>query len=302
MIATNENLPPAYAKTFYRTARVNGLDIFYREAGSPTNPTVLLLHGFPTSSHMFRELIPALAGDFHVVAPDYPGFGQSSAPGVDEFDYTFDRIAEVMERFLLQIGCTRFSVYMQDYGSPVGLRIASKHPEWVAALLVQNGNTYVEGLDKEGWAPVQALWRKRSAETEAPVRNLLTLEMTRYPYTHGARNPAAISPDNWQHDQPLLDRHGNDLIQLALLYDYQNNLARYPEWHDYFRKHQPPTLITWGRNDPFFTEAGARAYLGDLPDAELHILDAGHFALEEDGPQIAALIIRFLKNRVQNLK
>jgi nuclear transport factor 2 (NTF2) superfamily protein/alpha-beta hydrolase superfamily lysophospholipase len=280
---------PAYAKTAYHTAAVHGLDIFYREAGTPDRPTVLLLHGFPTSSHMFRELIPALAADYHVIAPDYPGFGQSSAPDADKFDYTFDHLAEVMEAFLQQIGCTRFSMFMQDYGSPIGFRIAAKHPEWVSALLVQNANAYVEGINMEAFAPVQPFWASRTAETEAPVRSFLAAGTTKFQYTHGARNPAAISPDNWQHDQPLLDRPGNDRVQLALLHDYQNNVPCYAEWQAYLRRHQPPTLITWGKNDPFFTEAGARAFLRDLPQAELHLLDTGHFALEEDGPLIATL-------------
>lgn len=285
---------PAYAKTAYHTAVVHGLDIFYREAGAPDRPTILLLHGFPTSSHMFRELIPALAADYHIIAPDYPGFGQSSAPDADAFDYTFDHLAEIMEAFLQQIGCTRFALFMQDYGSPIGFRIAAKHPEWVSALLVQNANAYVEGINMEAFAPVQPFWASRTAETEGPVRNLLAAGTTRFQYTHGARNPAAISPDNWQHDQPLLDRPGNDRVQLALLHDYQNNVPRYAEWQAYLRQHQPPTLITWGKKDPFFTEAGARAFLRDLPQAKLHLLDTGHFALEEDGPLIATLIREFL--------
>lgn len=291
------NTRPAYAKTNYRAAPVGGLDIFYREAGSPNQPTVLLLHGFPSSSHMYRELIPALANDFHVIAPDYPGFGQSSAPDTTEFDYTFDHLAKVMETFLQQIECTRFALFMQDYGSPIGFRIAAKHPEWVSALLVQNANAYVEGINMEAFAPVQPFWANRTAETEAPVRSFLAAETTKFQYTHGVRNPAAISPDTWQHDQALLDRPGNDRIQLALLHDYQNNVPRYTQWQAYLRKHQPPTLIAWGRNDPFFTEAGAKAYLKDLPNAELHLLDTGHFALEEDGPLIATFIREFLADR-----
>jgi pimeloyl-ACP methyl ester carboxylesterase len=288
----------AYEKTHYRTASVHGLDIFYREAGLPDRPTVLLLHGFPTSSHMFRELIPALAVDFHVIAPDYPGFGQSSAPDADKFAYTFDHLAEVMMAFLEKTGCTRFALFMQDYGAPVGFRIATRHPDWITALLVQNANAYIEGINMEAFAPVQPFWASRTAETETPVRGFLAAQTTKFQYTHGTRNPAAISPDNWQHDQALLDRPGNDRIQLALLHDYRNNASRYAEWQDYLRKHQPPTLITWGRNDPFFTEAGARAYLKDVPDAELHLLDTGHFALEEDGPLIAELIRDFLHNHV----
>lgn len=292
---TNLTQPtPALAKTSYQTVSVKGIDIFYREAGSPSRPTLLLLHGFPTSSHMYRELIPALAADFHIIAPDYPGFGQSSAPDTEEFEYTFDHLAEVIEAFLEQIGCTRFSLFMQDYGSPIGFRIAAKHPEWLSALLVQNANAYIEGINMEAFAPVQPFWANRTAETEAPVRSFLAPETTRFQYTHGVRNPAAISPDTWLHDQSLLDRPGNDRIQLDLLHDYQNNVPRFAEWQAYLRRHQPPTLITWGKNDPFFTEAGAKAYLKDLPNAELHLLDTGHFALEEDGPLIATLIREFL--------
>lgn len=283
-----------YSKTMYRTASVNGLDIFYREAGSPSRPSVLLLHGFPTSSHMYRELITSLAEDFHVIAPDYPGFGQSSAPHADAFDYTFDHLAEVMVAFLEQVGCTRFAMMMQDYGSPIGFRIATKHPEWVSALLVQNANAYLEGINMEAFAPVQPFWADWTPETEVPVRGFLTPETTRFQYTHGARDVAAISPDNWQHDQALLDRPGNDRIQLALLHDYQNNIPRFAEWQAYLRSHQPPTLIVWGKNDPFFTATGAQAYLKDLPGAELHLLDTGHFALEEDGPIISTLILEFL--------
>ncbi len=247
---------------------------------------------------MYRELIPALAGEFHVIAPDYPGFGQSSAPNANGFGYTFDHLAEVMESFVKQVGCTRFALFMQDYGGPVGLRLAAKHPEWVKALLVQNANAYAAGINLKTFAPMQPFWANRTAETEAPVRSFLTLETTKFQYTHGTRNPETISPDNWTHDQPLLDRPGNDRIQLALLHDYQNNPPRYAEWQAYFRKHQPPTLITWGRNDPFFTEAGARAYLKDLPGAELHLFETGHFALEEDGPVIASLARDFLKRHL----
>jgi pimeloyl-ACP methyl ester carboxylesterase len=285
---------PAYAKATHQAVSVNGLDIFYREAGSPERPTILLLHGFPSSSHMYRELIPSLANDFHVIAPDYPGFGESSAPDANEFEYTFDHLAEVMEAFLKQVGCTRFALFMQDYGSPVGFRIAAKHPKWVSALLIQNANAYLEGINMEAFAPLQPFWAKRTAETEVPVRSFLTAETTQFQYTHGTRNPAAISPESWEQDQSLLDRPGNDRIQLALLHDYRNNPPHYAQWQAYLRKHQPRTLITWGKNDPFFTEAGAKAYLKDLPNAELHLLDTGHFALEEDGPHIAALIRQFL--------
>ena len=276
---------PPTPKVTYHTITVDGLDIFYREAGNPKQPTVLLLHGFPTSSHMFRELIPALAGKYHVVAPDYPGYGHSSAPDAAEFNYTFDHLARVVESALVQIGCTNFTVYVQDYGAPVGFRIAVKHPDWVRGLIIQNGNAYEEGFGP-GFDALKAFWKNRSDETEKPIRGVLTLDGTKFQYLHGTRAPAATSPDDWTLAQQLLDRPGNDRLQLDLFYDYRNNPPRYPEWQAYFRKYQPPTLIVWGKNDPFFPEPGARAYLRDLPRAALHLLDTGHFALEEDGPEI----------------
>lgn len=279
---------------YHRLLNVDGLDIFYREAGSPDKPALVLLHGFPTSSHMFRNIILSLADEFHIIAPDYPGYGQSSAPATTEFSYTFDRLAEVMEAFLTQLQISRFALYIQDFGAPVGLRIAARHPEWISALIVQNGNAYLEGISS-AFEAFKPFWQNRNAETEAPPRGFLTLVTTKFQYTYGARNIEAISPDTWTHDWALLDRPGNELIQLALLHDYQNNPPQYAVWQDYFRKHQPPTLIAWGKNDPFFTEDGARAYLNDLPNAELHLLDSGHFALEEDTAQIANLIHRFFK-------
>jgi pimeloyl-ACP methyl ester carboxylesterase len=278
---------------FHRTLIVDGLDIFYREAGSPDKPTLMLLHGFPTSSHMFRNLMLTLADEFHIIAPDYPGYGQSSAPSANEFDYTFDRLAGVIEAFLIKLNVTRFALYIQDFGAPVGLRIAARHPEWISALIVQNGNAYLEGISA-AFEAFKPFWQNRNAETEAPLRGFLALGTTKFQYTHGARNVEAISPDTWTHDQALLDRPGNDLIQLSLLQDYQNNPPQYAVWQDYFRRHQPPTLITWGKNDPFFTEDGAHAYLKDLPNAELHLLDSGHFALEEEVNTIGALISRFM--------
>lgn len=292
--AQHAQTAPAYAKATYHTVKVEGLDLFYREAGNPKNPTVLLLHGFPTSSHMFRELIPALASKYHVVAPDYPGYGHSSAPDATAFNYTFDHLATVVEAALLQIGCTNFTVYVQDYGAPVGFRLAAKHPEWIRGLIVQNGNAYEEGFGP-GFEAIKVFWQDRNAETEKPLRGAMTLEGTKFQYLHGMRAPEATSPDDWTLAQQLLDRPGNERIQLDLFYDYRNNPPRYPEWQAYFRKYQPPTLIVWGKNDPFFPEPGARAYLRDLPKAELHLLDTGHFALEEDGPEIAARILKFLK-------
>ena len=277
----------------HRTVSVDGLDIFYREAGSTDKPSLLLLHGFPSSSHMFRNLIPALADEFHLIAPDYPGYGYSSAPDPADFNYTFDRLSEVIEAFLVKLGISTFALYIQDFGAPVGLRIAARHPEWISALIVQNGNAYTEGISA-AFEAFKPFWQNRNAETEAPLRGFLTAETTRFQYTHGARNVDAISPDAWTFDQALLDRPGNDLIQLSLLHDYQNNPPQFSVWQGYLRAHQPPTLIVWGKHDPFFTEDGARAYLKDLPNAQLHLLDSGHFALEEDGNRIAELIDQFL--------
>ncbi|MCU0532768.1 MAG: alpha/beta hydrolase [Hydrococcus sp. Prado102] len=287
--------------TTYRTVEVDGLNIFYREAGSPSNPTILLLHGFPTSSHMFRNLIPALSDRFHLVAPDYPGFGNSSMPTVEEFDYTFDRLAEVMEKFTEVVGLSKYSLYVMDYGAPIGYRLATKHPERVEALIVQNGNAYEEGL-RDFWEPLKAYWRdprsapvgNRTSENADKLRQFLTLDATKWQYTHGVRHPQAISPDNWIIDQYFLDRAGNNDIQLALFYSYGSNPPLYPQWQEYFRTHQPPTLVVWGKNDTIFPAEGAHPYKRDLNNIEFHLLDTGHFALEEDGDAIADYIRRFL--------
>ena len=282
---------------WYRTIEVDGLKLFYREAGATDAPALVLLHGFPTSSHMYRGLLDALADRFHLVAPDYPGFGNSDSPPTDRFEYTFDHLAAVTERFLQASGLRQFSLYVQDYGAPVGFRIATRHPDWIQALIVQNGNAYQEGLTA-AWEPIRALWRAWNPTTEAAVRSLLTRETTILQYTHGVRNVERINPDCWNLAQTGLDRPGNDMIQLALLYDYRRNLERYSEWHAYFRQHQPPTLVAWGKNDPFFGPEGARAFQRDLPNAEVHLLDTGHFALEEDGDTIAGLVRRFHDTRV----
>lgn len=279
--------------TTYRTINVDGLNIFYREAGSQTLPTLLLLHGFPTSSHMFRNLIPALADRFHLVAPDYPGFGNSSMPTVDEFEYTFDHLAEVIERFIEAVGLSKYSLYVMDYGAPIGFRIAAKHPERVEALIVQNGNAYEEGL-RDFWKPLKAYWQDRSAENAEKLKPFLALEATKWQYTHGVQNPEAISPDNWQLDQCFLDRPGNNDIQLALFYSYGSNPPLYSQWQEYFRKHQPPTLLIWGKNDTIFPVEGAYPYQRDLKDINFHLLDTGHFALEEECDVIADHIRRFL--------
>jgi pimeloyl-ACP methyl ester carboxylesterase len=249
--------------TTFRTVSIDGLDIFYREAGSRDHPTILLLHGFPTSSHMFRNLIPALADRFHLVAPDYPGYGNSSMPTVNEFDYTFDHLAEIMEKFIAAIDLKKYSLYVMDYGAPIGYRIAAKHPERVQSLIVQNGNAYEEGL-REFWEPIKAYWQDKSPENAEKLNYLVTLEATKWQYTNGVRNLDAISPDTWTMDQHFLDRPGNDEIQLALLYSYGTNPPLYPQWQEYFRQHQPPTLIVWGKNDYIFPAEGAYPYKRDL--------------------------------------
>lgn len=283
--------------TLHKTVSLEGLEIFYREAGPEGAPVVLLLHGFPTSSQMFRNLIPALSDKFHVIAPDYPGFGNSSMPMADNFSYTFDHLAAVMDKFIQQLDVKTYSLYVQDYGAPVGYRLAVKHPERVQALIVQNGNAYEEGL-REFWTPLKTYWKDRSETNADALKKFLTLGATRWQYTHGTRNAQVVSPDTWLVDQYLLDRPGNKDIQLQLFYDYRSNPPLYPEWQAYFRKHQPPMLIVWGKNDQIFPAEGAYPYKRDLKDIEFHLLDTGHFALEEDGGLIADLITRFLKTRV----
>jgi pimeloyl-ACP methyl ester carboxylesterase len=282
----------------FHTVSIDGLDIFYREAGSRDNPTILLLHGFPTSSHMFRNLMPALADRFHLVAPDYPGYGNSSMPTVNEFDYTFDHLAEIVEKFITAINLKKYSLYVMDYGAPIGYRIAAKYPDRVEALIVQNGNAYEEGL-LEFWNPIKAYWQDRSPENADKLRYIVGLDATKWQYTNGVRNLEAISPDNWNIDQPLLDRPGNDEIQLALFYNYGTNPPLYPQWQEYFRKYQPPALIVWGQNDYIFPAEGAYPYKRDLKDIEFHLLDTGHFALEEEGDAIASYIGQFLASRLQ---
>ena len=288
--ATLHKTAPA---TLHKTVKVDGLDIFYREAGPKGAPTLLLLHGFPTSSQMFRNLIPALADRFHVVAPDYPGFGNSAMPGLDEFDYTFDRLAEVIERFTEKLGLSKYSLYVMDYGAPVGFRLAAKHPERIQTLIVQNGNAYDEGLGKF-WDPFRAYWGDRTEKNAQPLKKFLTLGATKWQWTHGTRNAAAISPDTWIVDQYFQDRPGNKDIQLQLFYDYGSNPPLYPEWQAYFGHYQPTTMVVWGKNDQIFPAEGAHPYKRDLKTIEFHLLDTGHFALEEDGDFIAARIRAFL--------
>ncbi|MEM8678854.1 MAG: alpha/beta hydrolase, partial [Planctomycetota bacterium] len=266
----------------YHTAPIQGVDVFYREAGPADAPTLVLLHGFPTSSHMFRNLIPRLADEYHVIAPDYPGYGNSGAPPHDQFDYSFDNLAAVVEQLLESLQVERYTLYLMDYGAPIGFRIAAKHPERVQGLVIQNGNAYDEGIANDFWEPIKRYWGEKSPQNREALRSLLTREATIWQYTHGTRRPESISPDNWNVDQPLLDREGNQEIQLDLFYSYGSNPPLYPQWQAYFRQHQPPTLIIWGKNDKIFPSAGAHPYQRDLPQAEIHLRDTGHFLLEED--------------------
>ena len=285
-------------RTLYRNKNVDGLNIFYREAGSADRPTIVLLHGYPSSSHMFRELIPRLAEKYHVIAADMPGFGYSDAPSKDEFVYSFEHLAEVMDKFLDAIGVAKYSIYVQDYGSPVGFRLFAKHPERIQAIVSQNGNAYEEGLGEFWGAYLVPFWKDRNAETEAKVRELVTLEATKFQYFTGVSNAEHISPDGYQFDQRLLDRPGIADIQVELFYDYRKNVELYPEWHVALKKAQPPLLAVWGKGDVIFIPAGAEAFRRDLPDAEIHFVDSGHFALEEESEAIAGYILDFLAKHV----
>ena len=282
----------------YHTAKIDGLNLFYREAGDASRPTIVLLHGFPSSSHMYRELIPKLAEKYHVIAPDYPGFGYSDQPSVANFAYTFDHLAAVTDDLLNSLKLDRYTIYIQDYGSPIGFRLFVKYPEKIAAIITQNGNAYEAGLSP-AWQPFRDYWADKSPANEAKLRGFLTLDTTKFQYTQGFRNPAHVSPDAWTFDQLTLDKLGNAEIQLALFYDYQNNVKQYEAWHAALRKYQPPVLAVWGKNDPFFLPAGATAYTNDVPKAEVHLLNTGHFALEEDGDVIADYILKFLHQNVR---
>ena len=281
----------------YRTIEIDGVDIFYREAGPADGPVVLLLHGFPTSSHMFRNLIPLLADRYRVIAPDYPGYGHSAAPDRNSFHYTFARFADLMCKLTERLGAARYAMYVMDYGAPVGYRLALKHPERVTGLIVQNGNAYEEGL-KEFWEPIKAYWADDIPANRDALRTLLTITTTRFQYTDGVQDVSRIDPDNWTHDQALLDRPGNCDIQLDLFRDYGTNVPLYPRFQAFFREYRPPTLIVWGKNDYIFPADGAGPYLRDLPDAELHLLDTGHFALEDKLDTIAPMIRDFLERKV----
>lgn len=272
---------------------IDGMKIAYREAGNPDNPAIVLLHGFPTSSHMFRNLIPQLAKDFYVIAPDYQGFGASDMPAAEDYDYTFHNLSTTVETLLNRKGIDRYALYLMDYGAPVGYRLYARAPEKVTGLIIQNGNAYEEGL-KEFWDPIKAYWAEPTTENGDKLRGFLTLEATKWQFTHGTRQPDAINPDNFWHVQYLLDRPGNQEVQLELFLDYGSNLAQYPKWQALFRVHQPPALIVWGKNDHIFPADGAHPYKQDLKSVDFNLLDTGHFALEEDGAFIAGKIKGFL--------
>jgi pimeloyl-ACP methyl ester carboxylesterase len=278
----------------YRTAEVDGLKVFYREAENPAAPKLLLLHGFPTASHMFRNLIPLLADRFHIVAPDLPGFGQSDMPSRSEFAYTFDNLARVIERFTEVIGFERYAMYVFDYGAPTGFRLALGHPERITAIISQNGNAYEESLG-ECWTPIRAYWDDSSEENRKALRAFLTAETTHWQYTHGVPDPAIVSPDGQNLDNFYLARPGADEVQLDLFGDYKSNVALYPRFQNYFRVHKPPLLAVWGRNDPFFLPPGAEAFKRDNPDTVVRFFDTGHFALETHSREIGDSIRNFLK-------
>ncbi|MDX2265615.1 MAG: alpha/beta hydrolase [Hyphomicrobiales bacterium] len=285
------------ARVRYNTVRIDDVDVFYREAGPKDAPAILLLHGFPTSSHMFRNLIPALADKYRVIAPDLPGFGHTKAPA--GYKYDFAALTETIEGFTATVGLKRFAIYVFDYGAPVGYRLALKKPDRITAIISQNGNAYEEGLNPAGWAPIQTYWTNPTKENRDALRPFFKAETTKWQYTHGTPDAALVSPDGYTMDQVTLDSPGNAEIQLDLFGDYATNVALYPKFHEYFRAKKPPLLAVWGKNDPFFTPQGAEAYRRDNPNAEVRLLDTGHFALETHGAEIAALIRDFLGRTVK---
>ncbi|TDI70120.1 MAG: alpha/beta hydrolase [Bacteroidetes bacterium] len=281
-------------KTLYKSVKVNGVNIFYREAGDVNKPTILLLHGYPTSSYMFRNLITDLSVQYHVLAPDYPGYGRSDQPAMADFDYTFDNMALIIEGFLKELNINKYSIYLMDYGAPIGFRIASKYPDRVESLIIQNGNAYDEGL-RDFWIPIKKYWNDYTIENGKALEGFHSPAGLKWQYTHGVQDTLKISPDNWNLDLQHLTRPENDKIQLAMFYDYRTNVPLYPRWQQYFRDHQPPTLIVWGKNDYIFPAEGAYPYKKDIKLVEFHLLDTGHFALEEKGDEIAIYILNFLK-------
>lgn len=282
----------------YRNIKVNGLNLFYREAGPKDAPTLLLLHGYPTSSHMFRNLIPLLSKKYHVLAPDLPGFGYSDAPDHQQFSYTFDHLTEVVQGFIDQLKVKRFAVYIFDYGAPVGLRLAMNNPEKITGIISQNGNAYKEGLSSE-WNPIQKYWNDPSEANRLALKGFVSKEATYFQYLHGVADPSLIAPETYTLDQKFLDRPGNIEIQLDLVKDYRTNVALYPQFHQYFRKYQPKLLLVWGNKDPYFLPEGAKAYLQDLPKAKLKFYDTGHFALETNATEIGAEILEFMETLPQ---
>lgn len=278
---------------YYRNIKVNDLNLFYREAGPADAPTILLLHGYPTSSHMFRNLIPILSKKYHVIAPDLPGFGYSDAPDHTQFSYTFDNLAETVQAFVNKLEMKRFAVYIFDYGAPVGLRLAMNNPEKITGIVSQNGNAYEEGLSSE-WNPIQKYWKEPSQANRLALKDFVSKEATTFQYYHGVSDPSLIAPEAYTLDQKFLDRPGNIEIQLDLMKDYRTNVALYPKFHEYFRKHQPKLLLVWGNKDPYFLPAGAEAYKKDIPNAKLKFYNTGHFALETHAVEIGAEIVEFM--------
>jgi pimeloyl-ACP methyl ester carboxylesterase len=284
----------------YGYENVNGINMFYREAGDPKNPTIVLLHGFPSSSHQYREVLRELSDEFYLIAPDYPAFGNSEVPATGSFDFTFDNLANSVSVFLDQRGLKEYSVMIQDYGAPVGFRLALKHPERIKAIVTQNGNAYEEGINKPGWGPVISYWGDKSEKWEQEIiNNVFAFEGFKWQYTHGTRNPESILPDNWVLDHAIASRPGQHRIYLDLFYDYQNNIKRYPAWQKYLQESQPPVLVVWGKNDAFFPVPGAEGYKRDVKDIEYYLLDTGHFALEEEHEFITAKMRSFLNKRVR---
>jgi len=282
----------------YKIKLINGIDIFYRESGSPNKPTIFLLHGFPASSYQYREVLRILDDEFHLIAPDYPGFGISEFPSATVFEYSFSNLGLIMDAFVQSFELKKYSLMIQDYGAPIGFRIATAHPEKITSIINQNGNAYEEGLGK-AWKGIKNLWQSNSEEARSSLLEAFTLDSIRWQYTHGTRNPETINPDNWYLDYYRLCRPGAHKVNLDLFYDYRNNVKLYPEWQDYLRNHHPPILIVWGKNDAFFPEAGALAFKNDVKNIEYHFYDTGHFALEEDAEDICEKMRAFLRKVVK---